>query len=115
VAGYYPGSRPYLIRCAACGHEGYLPTKTDLERIDRIEKEAIVGDKIHESVPGVVGVEFDEDGRHVYVAMAGEAVTRRYRLGQDVQRFLLGEFPLDGFDADLMITLEPPTDDEDQR
>jgi hypothetical protein len=39
VAGYYPGSRPYLIRCAACGEEGYLPSKRDLERIDRLDKE----------------------------------------------------------------------------
>jgi hypothetical protein len=79
--------------------------------IDRTRYEAIVPDLILSKRPDVVGVEFDEDDEHVYVRMAGEEFTRRYRLGQDAQRFLSGEFPLEGFDAELMITLESPRPD----
>jgi hypothetical protein len=86
-----------------------------MSEFHRARYEAIVGDLIHESRPGVVGVEFDEDGKHVYLALAGEGFTWRYRLGQDAQRFLSGEFPLDEFDADVMLVLEPPNGVEDER
>jgi hypothetical protein len=71
----------------------------------------ILADLIHEHT-GADDVAFDADGQHVYVHVRGKTHTRRYRLGQDAQRFLLGEFPLDEVDADLIIRLEVP-DDED--
>jgi hypothetical protein len=53
-------------------------------------------------------VEFDEDGQYVYVHRPGDEFTLRYRLERDAQRFVSGEFPLDEFDADMMVVLEPP-------
>jgi hypothetical protein len=67
------------------------------------ERQAAIAVAIERELPEVGGVEFDEDGQHVYVAVGGEAYTRRYRLGPNCQRFLAGEFPEGGLLLDLRV------------
>jgi hypothetical protein len=77
---------------------------------DRASREAALTTAIQREVEGAKCV-FDEDGEHVYVGPVvdddGKTVVKRYRLGGDAQRFLLGEFdelPTEG----VPVVLEAP-------
>jgi hypothetical protein len=73
---------------------------------ERQDPEATLEAAIQRTIPGVESIVYEEDGDHVYVGPVNGAVLC-YRLGNEAQQFLLGEFPLEDL-ISLDVVLQAP-------